>query len=77
MVVRGTFRKGVVVLDERVDLPDGQKVTVELKLVDNQGTSTTQKLLELAGTIKDGPKDASVNHDHYLYGTSKREADGL
>ncbi|MGA3171696.1 MAG: hypothetical protein ABSE62_11870 [Chthoniobacteraceae bacterium] len=30
-------------------------------------------LLEIAGSADDLPADLSVNHDHYLYGTPKRE----
>ena len=30
-------------------------------------------LLEIAGTAEDLPADLSANHDHYLYGTAKRQ----
>jgi hypothetical protein len=30
-------------------------------------------LLEIAGMADDLPADLSVNHDHYLYGTPKRQ----
>ena len=30
-------------------------------------------LLEIAGSADDLPADLSVNHDHYLYGTPKRQ----
>jgi hypothetical protein len=30
-------------------------------------------LLEIAGTADDLPVDLSINHDHYLYGTPKRQ----
>ena len=30
-------------------------------------------LLEIAGSAEDLPADLSINHDHYLYGTPKRE----
>ena len=36
-----------------------------------KAASTTQKLLRISGIIKDGPSDASVNLDHYLYGSPK------
>ena len=35
-------------------------------------TAWGKALLEVAGTADDLPADLSVNHDHYLYGTSKR-----
>jgi hypothetical protein len=30
-------------------------------------------LLEIAGSAEDLPADLSINHDHYLYGTPKRQ----
>jgi hypothetical protein len=30
-------------------------------------------LLEIIGTADDLPADLSINHDHYLYGTPKRQ----
>ncbi len=30
-------------------------------------------LLAIAGSAKDLPADLSINHDHYLYGTPKRQ----
>lgn len=30
-------------------------------------------LLEIAGSADDLPADLSINHDHYLYGTPKRQ----
>ncbi len=29
-------------------------------------------LLKLIGTFEGGPRDLSVNHDHYLYGAAKK-----
>jgi hypothetical protein len=31
-------------------------------------------LSKVAGMVKDGPADLSVNHDHYLYGWKKKSA---
>jgi hypothetical protein len=30
-------------------------------------------LLDIAGSAEDLPADLSINHDHYLYGTPKRQ----
>ncbi len=35
-------------------------------------TAWGKALLEVAATADDLPPDFSVNHDHYLYGTSRR-----
>ena len=37
------------------------------------GYALNRELLKFAGIVKGYPKDSSVNHDHYLYGTPKAE----
>jgi hypothetical protein len=66
-------------LDQPAKLAEGQRVRVDSEpasVTPTEKRSTTQKLLEIAGVIKDGPTDASRNHDHYLYGAPKREPEG-
>jgi len=78
-MVWGTYKNGVVVLDEPAKLAEGQRVRVDSEPTPGSTAkerSTTQKLLEIAGVIKDAPPDASRNHDHYLYGAPKREPEG-
>ena len=36
-------------------------------------TSLNKFLLSIAGTVKGLPPDMSVNHDHYIHGTRKRQ----
>ena len=79
MTYRGHIKNGVVVLDESADLPEGVEVRVELpERADDatrqtgNGATLAQKLLSHAGKAKDLPSDASLNLDHYLYGTPKR-----
>ena len=78
MTYRGTVRKGVVVLDGPVRLPDGAKVDVllveESQTPPNAGQtpSVLEQLKEVAGTVEGLPADIAENHDHYLYGTKKR-----
>ena len=74
-MVWGTYKNGVVVPDEPISLAEGQRVLIDPERTGKPAPalSTTQRLLELAGVIKDGPSDASVNHDHYIYGAPKRE----
>jgi hypothetical protein len=75
MVFHGTFKNGVVVLDEKTGLPEGQRVQVNVEQDDRPPTEPTvwQELSKFAGTIRSGHSDASRNHDHYLYGAPKRE----
>lgn len=79
MTFRGHVKNGVVVLDESAELPEGAAVRVELPervadspKSDQNRASLAEKLLAYAGKAKGLPADASVNLDHYLYGTPKR-----
>jgi predicted DNA-binding antitoxin AbrB/MazE fold protein len=75
MVVHGTYKNGIVQLDEKVDLTEGQRVAVDLRElpVPEGETTVWQELAKLSGILKSGRRDGSVNHDHYIYGTPKRE----
>jgi hypothetical protein len=79
MVYRGRVKNGVVVLDPPGVLPEGAEVRVEIvaaqsevPLLDDQGQTLGQKLMKYAGRAVGLPEDASLQHDHYLYGTPKR-----
>ena len=79
MVYRGTFKKGVVVLDDKVEMAEGQRVTVEPALSQPAPPSIdpalqNRELLKIAGIVSTGRRDGSVNHDHYMYGSAKRKA---
>jgi len=78
---QGHVENGAVVLDSPVMLPDGTKVEVAvLEMTDaaSERKPIWEIALELANSIpvedvKKMPTDGSINHDHYLYGTRKRE----
>ena len=84
MVVYGTLKDGVVVLDQKVDLPEGVRVRVDIEapaddqraVQADQQPTVWQELAKLSGIIDTGRRDGSVNHDHYIYGTPKREPNG-
>jgi hypothetical protein len=64
----GTFKNGVVVLDEGKTMPEGTRVSVEPE------ESAVGVLLKFAGKAGgEYPSDLARNHDHYLYGTPQRE----
>jgi hypothetical protein len=74
--VEGRVEGGVVVLDPPASLPDGTRVAVRPL----RGPVTKPKrrlktlydlLKPVIGKARDLPPDASVNHDHYLYGVPK------
>jgi len=77
MAYRGHIQNGVVVFDEPISLPDGTSVEVVLPLPagtePQQAAPTLYERLEpFIGKAKGLPPDASLNHDHYLYGMPKR-----
>jgi hypothetical protein len=74
MEYRGRVKGGVVVLEAGATLPEGAEVRVAPVTVgEGEAPTIWQKLRALAGSAPDLPPDAARNHDHYLYGTPKRE----
>ena len=78
MTISGHLQNGVVVLDSPTNLPDGTSVRVEIPEteatpeVETQRKTLYERFESFIGTVPELPPDASVNHDHYLYGTPKR-----
>lgn len=78
MTVSGHVQNGVVVLDSPTNLPDGTSVRVKIpetevtSAVEVQRKTLYERFESFIGTAPELPPDASVNHDHYLYGTPKR-----
>jgi hypothetical protein len=68
----------VIVPDEPLDLAPDQPVTVWVAPRNEgerpKGSSALAWLVANAGENADVPPDLSYQHDHYLYGTPKREA---
>jgi hypothetical protein len=86
MTVRGTVKKGKVVLDKPRAFPDGTQVEVRRAKARKppakktkpakpkaRPRSLTERLRSVIGKAKHLPPDASVNHDYYLYGLPKQE----
>ena len=78
MPYRGHIENGAVVLDEPADIEEGTVVSVavagEQETVgdDNTGPTLAERLARVIGKAKGLPPDASLNHDHYLYGLPKK-----
>lgn len=78
MEYRGQVRKGVVVLEGRVKLPEGTKVTVRevpkrtSKSSKPKGKTLYERLKPIIGKAKDMPADFAKNHDHYIHGQPKK-----
>lgn len=82
MTYRGRVRNGVVVLDKPARLPDGTEVSVRALKGRRRATGRRreprtwyERLRPFVGVVRGLPPDLSVNLDHYLYGTPKREAE--
>ena len=65
------FSDGVIVPDEPLALPPGQRLRVEIETIEADEPRFAE-LLELEADIAGAPSDLSSRHDHYLYGTPKR-----
>ena len=85
MTARGKLKNGKVVLDKPHALPDGTEV--EIRTVKKPKKSSkagkpkgkarprtlAERLASAMGKATGLPPDASVNHDHYLYGAPKQQ----
>ena len=70
MTYHGRVKNGVVVLDDNAKMPEGTVVRVE-----PIGERPLMDLVGAADGIPDDPEwptDGAAEHDHYLYGTTKR-----
>lgn len=65
------FDGKVIVPDEPVQLPVGQPLRVQLELA-KPSEPRYSDFLSLAADLPDAPSDLAAQHDHYLYGSSKR-----
>jgi hypothetical protein len=83
MSARGKIRNGKVVLEDPNVLPDGTEVevrpvkkrkpTAKPKEPKARPRTLAERLANVIGKATGLPADASVNHDHYLYGTPKQQ----
>jgi hypothetical protein len=78
MTYHGYVKNGLVVLDDRVMLPEGAKVKVDLLEAPADGSpgdeipTLFERLKPFIGKADGLPADLAENHDHYLYGVPKR-----
>lgn len=76
-ILKAHFDGKVIVPEEPVDLPTGRILEVRVEPVEppQRPKTALEKLVELAEKFPAGglPPDAAAQHDHYLYGTPKRD----
>jgi hypothetical protein len=79
MTLSAHVHNGTIVLDEPRELPEGTAVLVQVvseksKTADSgQPPSLYERLAPVIGAVSGLPSDLSINHDHYLYGTDKKQ----
>ena len=80
MTYKGHVEKGVILVDDPVELPEGAIIRFEIE-ADSQrapessigaGKTFAERYASVMGKVDHLPEDASVNHDHYLYGLPKK-----
>ncbi len=78
MTYRGHVKNGVIVFDAASSpLPEGSAVDIfpiPSETADNQSEEIPtlyERLKPFIGKLEGLPPDASINHDHYLYGVPK------
>lgn len=64
------FDGKVIVPDEPLDLPAGERLQVRIESASRK-RSPFADLLKFGVDLPDAPSDLSEQHDHYLYGTPK------
>jgi len=60
------FDGRVIVPDEPLNLPSGQRLRVEIEKVGNS-SGRFSDLKQFATDLPDAPSDLASQHDHYLY----------
>jgi hypothetical protein len=68
MTCIGTVKNGMVLLDPEAKLPEGTRVRVEPLPKEPDPADHLE-----AAAVSTGIADLASQHDHYIYGTPKRE----
>lgn len=71
--VRAHFDGKQIQLDEPVKLKPDTRLLITVLNEEKPEDKTLFELLEAPIGNIEGPEDWSVNHDHYLYGVSKKQ----
>jgi hypothetical protein len=76
MVYRGVVKKGIVVIKDGAELPEGTEVRIEpiagVEGLMVEGPTLSEQFGDVIGTVPDLPPDMAQQHDHYLHGAPKR-----
>jgi len=69
--ITGHFDGAVIIPDEPVQIPSGQRVVLEIRSVDAPSAPFAD-LAQFAADLPEAPSDLAGQHDHYLYGAPKQ-----
>jgi hypothetical protein len=78
MTFRGRVKNGVVVLDPPASLPEGSLVEVSAVPegpgdVPSPRQTLAERYADVIGIVEGLPADLSVEHDHYIHGSARRD----
>jgi len=65
------FDGHVIIPDEPLQLPAGQRLRVEIEKVEADKPPFAD-LLQFGADLPDAPSDLASQHDHYVHGTPKQ-----
>jgi hypothetical protein len=71
MQYEGHVAGGVIVLDDRADLPEGMRVRI-VPLAEQEPRTLAEKFQDVIGKASGLPDDMAAQHDHYIHGSPKR-----
>jgi hypothetical protein len=71
MQYEGHVVGGVVVLDDKTNLPEGTRVLVVPIAIETTNT-LAEKFRNVIGKATSLPEDMAAQHDHYIHGSPKR-----
>jgi hypothetical protein len=72
MTYRGHVKQGVIVLNPPAQLPEGTEVETHTSGESSDQATWADVFRDVIGQAAELPADSSVNHDHYLYGATKK-----
>lgn len=71
MQYEGHMAGGVIVLDDKADLPEGTRVRIE-PIAPQESRTLAEKFQNVIGKASGLPDDMAAQHDHYIHGSPKR-----
>lgn len=71
MQYEGHISGGLVVFDDKSELPEGTRVLV-VPVVENRSPTLAYRFQNVIGKATSLPPDMAAQHDHYIHGSPKR-----